>query len=312
VTWADYSEKAVKFIIQGINKSTGKEERFEVEAASSDDAVRTAGNRGFAIVKAQPVRQSLLLSHRLWMAIVVVLSVFAAWIGWPRAVNKPSHIEFSLNESHPGMIWQTKATPELSARQMIEPIARRGSWWQLRELLEENPSLAKWRDKFGRCLIHEAASTIDDSTGILILAQKKADLYARDSFGRTPLYSAADFGNKECVRTLLIMASKSVMLADEIGQTPLHMAAGDGAADIIEMLIAAGADANANTMSEVTPLHMAATSRKIESVNALIHNGAFVNSQTRDVQTPLDWAMHEGDHAMAEYLRIFGGVTSKQ
>lgn len=71
-----------------------------------------------------------------------------------------------------------------------------------------------------------------------------------------------------------IADSSAVNLRDEKGFTPLHYAAGNGAPELMQILLQAGADANAqnNTMAQ-TPLHWAARTGSSEAVLMLIAAG---------------------------------------
>lgn len=74
-----------------------------------------------------------------------------------------------------------------------------------------------------------------------------ADLEARDKAGQTPLHHAARRGKKSDGVKRLLEAGAEVNARDEKGATPLHMAAARGDADVIRILIGAGADIHAQT-----------------------------------------------------------------
>ena len=65
--------------------------------------------------------------------------------------------------------------------------------------------------------------------------------------------------------------------ADKSGWTPLHFAAQAGQIDIVEFLIAKGADVNAENLSGVTPLQFAADKAHKEIAELLIEKGADVS-----------------------------------
>ena len=64
------------------------------------------------------------------------------------------------------------------------------------------------------------------------------------------------FGHKEVVE-LLIAKGADVNAKDMFGKTPLHHAAGYGRKEIVELLIAKGADVNAKGKYGITPLDLA-------------------------------------------------------
>jgi ankyrin repeat protein len=67
-----------------------------------------------------------------------------------------------------------------------------------------------------------------------------------------------------------VKSGKTVHLRDPTGMTPLHYAAQQGHAKVVEVLIAAGADADARTTgTNLTPLWLAAYRGKLDAVKAL-------------------------------------------
>jgi len=68
----------------------------------------------------------------------------------------------------------------------------------------------------------------------------------------------------------------------------LHAAAGLGRKEIVELLIAEGADVNAENDSGDTPLHWAAMEGHTKVAELLITTGADVNAKFYE-KTPLDW-----------------------
>jgi ankyrin repeat protein len=91
-----------------------------------------------------------------------------------------------------------------------------------------------------------------------------------------------------------ITAGADVNAKDKYGYSPpLHSAALFDHKEIIELLIAAGADVNAKGIAEWTPLHNAAYNGHKEIVELLIEKGADVNAKDEDGGTPLDLAEEE-------------------
>ena len=77
------------------------------------------------------------------------------------------------------------------------------------------------------------------------------------------------------------------------GMTPLHYAADEGHTEVVELLIANGADVNAKDDSGWTPLHRAVSKVHNKIAKLLIEEGADVNTVNKDGLAPLDYAENE-------------------
>ena len=80
------------------------------------------------------------------------------------------------------------------------------------------------------------------------------DVNAKDEWGVTPLHNAA---TKEIVELLIAAGADVHAKGDEAGETPLHNAAYEGHKEIAELLIAAGANVSAISDGGITPLYIA-------------------------------------------------------
>ena len=108
--------------------------------------------------------------------------------------------------------------------------------------------------------------------------------------GTTPLHRAAgERGQKEIVE-LLIAKGADVSAKTDNGVTPLHSAADGGQKEIVELLIAKGEEVNVKSSSGYTPLHSAASYGQKEIVELLITKGADVSAKTDNGVTPLHFA----------------------
>lgn len=145
---------------------------------------------------------------------------------------------------------------------------------------------------------------------------------ARDASVRStpPLILAVRAEDNARVKSLLARGAKPDEMdgwADRRGKTALHYAK---SAEVVEMLLAAGADVNAVDSSNVTPLHEAmkryhpgnSASRKV--VQFLVENGASVNAsrQGNHAATPIQVAAAGRHREMVEWLRNHGAAYDPQ
>ena len=111
-----------------------------------------------------------------------------------------------------------------------------------------------------------------------------------------PLHAAARGGHPEAIN-LLLAAGADMNAQAEVEYTPLHAAATGGHTEAIKALLAAGASVDAREgRRKATPLHVAAAGGHAEAIKALVMAGASVDEQ--------------GDHrATALHLAAAGGYT---
>ena len=124
------------------------------------------------------------------------------------------------------------------------------------------------------------------------LLRQGEDVNAAQGDGMSALHWAADRGDAEMIEVLLY-AGAEVQSVTRIGEyTPLHIAARNGHLAATAALIEGGADVHAVTdPSGSTPLHLAATSGNGEVVRALLAAGADPNAREAEwAQTPLIFA----------------------
>jgi ankyrin repeat protein len=111
---------------------------------------------------------------------------------------------------------------------------------------------------------------------------------ARTPGRSTPLIHAVAHKNAKIEVTCVLLAHGADVNAQQNGgATPLYMAASWGNLEVVKLLLAHGADINIPTKSEYTPLHEAAQGGKVEIVELLLANGAEVNAQTWSGDTAL-------------------------
>ena len=107
---------------------------------------------------------------------------------------------------------------------------------------------------------------------VKMLVAKKSDVNAKDSEEKTALYLAAQKGSTDLVKFLLDHGA-NVNAVDNNGSTPLTTAVSGGYTELVKILVDNGADVNARIGSR-TPLSIAAERHNAEIVQMLISAGA--------------------------------------
>lgn len=206
--------------------------------------------------------------------------------------------------------------------------AKQGDVAKVREMLEADRSLANAKDQNGMSVILLAAyyfqrDVVDEllASGVELsifeaaatgqadrvreLTQENAALanaYSPDGF--TALGLAAFFGHADIVDALLASGAEvNAASRETMKLTPLASALAVQRNDIARTLIEHGANVNAKGENDVTPLHTAAARGNIESATLLLNHGADVGATTTDGKTPLSYAEERNHPEMAEFLK---------
>ena len=118
--------------------------------------------------------------------------------------------------------------------------------------------------------------------------------------GDTPLHAAAA-GYRTDIAEKLIENGANVGAVNRRGATPLHYASDGhpnsrgwspkGQAEMIALLVKAGADPNALDKSGVAPLHRSVRQRCASGVDSLLRNGASARLKNKSGSTPLHLAV---------------------
>jgi len=165
-----------------------------------------------------------------------------------------------------------------------------GDLQKVTTLLKENHVLVFSKDKYGFTPLHWAALAGHKDVAELLLADG-ARVNATSNKGRVPWYEGEVNGHN------------AVTLFDNnYGFAPLHLAALNGHKDVVKLLLANGADVNANNGG--TPLHRAAGHKEI--MELLLAHGADVNAKANNGETPLHYAARRGEGNLAELLLVHG------
>lgn len=130
------------------------------------------------------------------------------------------------------------------------------------------------------------------------------DAVARD--GYSPLGLAAFFKRTDVVKAPLERGAKPSVSSRDQGFAPLHSAvatdAGAATAEIVRLLLEAGADPNAKSHEGGTPLHSAAFTGDLEIAELLLAYGADPNATDPKGLTPLDVARDRRNVEVAALL----------
>ena len=145
--------------------------------------------------------------------------------------------------------------------------------------------------------LHDAATRGDALATKAMLDANPDQFNATDEHGWTPLHLAAHYGFRNVAELLLAAgADANARSVNSMANTPLHAAAAGQQADVAVLLLENGADINATQHGGFTALHSAAQNGQIELVNLLLARGADPAAQTEGGRTARDFAA-DGSHA---------------
>ena len=127
----------------------------------------------------------------------------------------------------------------------------------------------------------------------------------------TPLYYAAKFGINSMVKIILAMQGTRHLevRGGRFGSTPLHVASYSGHFEVVQTLLAAGANAKeANAIGE-SGLMWAAVERRLDIMKVLLDAGADPNSRDGHGRTPLFYVFKHGHRGCLMALLEAGADT---
>ena len=139
------------------------------------------------------------------------------------------------------------------------------------------------------------------------------DSESPDQARATPLHYAACCGMHDVVKFLIVEHSQDVNARGfNSGETPLHVATECRHADIAQLLLEHGADANAQDMYERTPLLMASENGLGEIARVLLKHGADTELGKNGGQSPLELASTRGHVEVVRVLLEHGADVDAQ
>jgi hypothetical protein len=177
----------------------------------------------------------------------------------------------------------------------------KGNFNRVVALLKDHPELLEKKNNLGQTPLIVAVNHNQAEIAELLLANG-ANVNARDPQMRTPLILALWVYKHDQMVRLLLQRGAEVDLEDKLSMTALAYAAKQGQLEDANILIAN--DANVNFVSGETPLYMAVMGMHREIVELLLANGADANRKVRGF-TPLHYA--SSDPKMEALIKKYGG-----
>jgi len=173
---------------------------------------------------------------------------------------------------------------------------------EVRQLVQQNPALKQARDASGASAILVAAYNMKpDVVNALLALGAPVDIFEASVLGKVDRI-------QEILKTSPARASEYA----PDGFTPVALAAFFGQPAAVKALIAAGADVNAPAKNplKVAALHAAVAGGKLEIVEALLRAGANPNAQQQQGFRPIHEAGTKANRALADLLLSHGADPS--
>lgn len=187
---------------------------------------------------------------------------------------------------------------------------RQNDTQRVRELLEQDPTLANARTSLGATSF-DASSSAPALSALMFAAYYGRTeiiqlLLAHDA--QVDIFEAAAIGAWERAAGWLALHPELVNAFAPDGFTPLGLASFFGHTQVANLLLEHGADPNIHSLNamRVAPLHSAVAGRHYDIASLLIAHGADVNAIQADGFTPLMGAAQNGDLAMVQLLLDHG------
>jgi ankyrin repeat protein len=151
------------------------------------------------------------------------------------------------------------------------------------------------------------AARTQDAAAVRGLLKQKSDVNGRSSDGSTALLWAAHWSDVEMAELLLDAGARADAVND-FGVSPLSEACLNGNAALVRLLLRNGANPNLAIATGETPVMTCARTGSADAVRALIESGADVNTkEPSQSQTALMWATAEKHPDVVKVLIDAGG-----
>jgi hypothetical protein len=179
----------------------------------------------------------------------------------------------------------------------------KGDFNKVVALLKDHPDLVEKKDSLGQTPLMVAVNHNKLEIAELLLANG-ANVNARGPHMQTPLLLAMSVYNHDKMVRLLLAKGADVNLEDEFSNSAVVYAVTKGQLEDVRILLAN--DANINFVSGDSPLYLAMLAHSTEMVELLLANGADANYKVRG-NTPLRYAQLSDQSKMEALIRKYGG-----
>lgn len=222
-------------------------------------------------------------------------------------------------------------SPEGNGRQQFFNAIKKGDMPEVRQLLKNDPSLAKASDEKGRTAIlyavyakHKEIAELLVASGVQpnifeaaatgriervreLLRQQPELVHAYSPDGWTALH--LNFNNLQMAKLLIDSgADLNLNSKNKLNATPLQGAAANNWVELAKLYLSRGANVNCRSEAGGSPLHEAAANGFLEFARLLIENGADVNQRDDSGKTPLTNASEYKKPDIEKLLRDHGAV----
>ena len=171
-------------------------------------------------------------------------------------------------------------------------------------LIDAGADIETKNDK-GHSPLH-VASILGELKAMTMLVKAGADVRATEANRATCLIPAACFGHTDTVRYLAGLPEVDLNHQENRNNTALHYAVERKHADVVEVLIGAGADIETKNDEGHSPLHVASISGELKAMKMLVEAGADVRATDADRDTCLILAACGG---YTDTVRYLAGLT---
>jgi len=180
----------------------------------------------------------------------------------------------------------------------IKTAIQNGDLEKVQELIAADPDLVSARTESGVSMISLAC----------YCRQPKIAALLAECGSFTDIFDACAIGDADRLRILVEEFPESISSYSPDGFYPLGLAAFFGHRDLVEYLLAAGADVNqtAKNALKVAPIHAAVSNGDLDTVRMLVEHGADINASQQMGYTALHGAAGAGRIDLIEFLLMQG------